>query len=126
MDVTPRIAAAHQIVEGYGPGRFRVSGRTIEGPIIVFPDSVLHWAVDTTNPDFDSLVAAMLSPEAERVDLLLVGCGARILLVPPEQRVRLRQAGIVIEPMDTGAACRTYNVLLAEGRRVAVALLPIA
>ncbi len=125
MDVTPRIAVAHQIVEGYGPGRFRVSGRTIEGPIIVFPDSVLTWAVDTAKPDFDGLVTAMLSPEAERVDLLLIGCGARIMLVPAEQRARLRQAGIVVEPMDTGAACRTYNVLLTEGRRVAVALLPI-
>ena len=58
--------------------------------------------------------------------VLLLGCGARMVLVPPALREALRAAGVVIEPMDTGGACRTYNVLLAEDRQVAAALLPVA
>jgi len=61
---------------------------------------------------------------AWRVDVLLLGLGARVRPIPPEVRSALKQAGIVIEAMDTGAACRTYSVLLAEDRRVAAALLP--
>ena len=49
----------------------------------------------------------------------------RLLLVPKDLRQGLREAGIVLEPMDTGAACRTYNVLMAEGRLVAAALIPV-
>ena len=126
MDVTPRIAAGRQVIEGYGSGRFQISGRVIDGAIVVFPNIVSTWAVDPANPDFASLEPIMRAAEGpERVELLLIGCGARMLMVPAEPRALLRRAGIVVEPMDTGAACRTYNVLLTEGRRVAAALLPI-
>ncbi|HET6224238.1 MAG TPA: Mth938-like domain-containing protein, partial [Dongiaceae bacterium] len=59
------------------------------------------------------------------IDLLLVGCGARMAPLPPALRQALRQIGVVMEPMDTGAACRTYNVLMAEGRRVCAALIAV-
>jgi uncharacterized protein len=59
------------------------------------------------------------------VDLLLLGCGERTASVDGSVRQELRNAGVVIEPMDTGAACRTYNVLMADGRRVAAALIAI-
>ena len=57
------------------------------------------------------------------IDLLLLGCGARMAMVPAGVRQHLRAAGVVVESMDTGAACRTYNVLMADGRRVAAALI---
>ena len=60
----------------------------------------------------------------DRIELLLLGCGRRMAPPPSGLRQALRQAGIVLEVMDTGAACRTYNVLLSEERRVAAALLP--
>jgi len=55
----------------------------------------------------------------------LIGCGARIARVPEALRAQLRKRGIVVEPMDTGAACRTYNLLIAEGRRVAGAFVAV-
>jgi uncharacterized protein len=59
------------------------------------------------------------------VNLLLIGCGPRMAMIPAALRASLRAKGVVIEPMDTGAACRTYNVLMAEGRLVAAALIPV-
>ena len=59
------------------------------------------------------------------VEILLLGCGRRMGIVPPALRQGLRASGIVVDAMDTGAACRTYNVLLAEERRVAAALIGI-
>jgi uncharacterized protein len=54
-----------------------------------------------------------------------VGCGARSVFVPPPLRAALKEIGLSLEVVDTGSACRTYNVLLAEGRRVAAALIPL-
>ena len=62
---------------------------------------------------------------APAVEFLVIGCGARAMLVPPALRQELRDAGLRLDAMDTGAACRTYNVLLAEDRRVAAALIPL-
>ena len=59
-----------------------------------------------------------------RIELLLIGCGARFAMVGPDVRRALKKEQISIESMDTGAACRTYNVLLGEDRRVGAALIP--
>ena len=127
MDLTPLIPAGRQIIESYGDRRFRVSGRLFEGSIIVFPDRTLAWPVaDQAAVDEASLAEVRAAGEAGRIDVLLLGCGARMALVGEGLRRSLREAGIVIEPMDTGAACRTYNVLAAEGRRVAAALIAVA
>jgi uncharacterized protein len=122
MDVTPLIAADRQVIDSYGSGSFRVSGAAYEGAIIVFPDATLRWqAARIEEVDF-----ACLAPVCDHggVEILLMGCGRRAVLVPKELRARLKAVGIVVDAMDTGAACRTYNVLLAEDRRVAAALLP--
>ena len=67
-----------------------------------------------------------LAPVVTRggIEILLIGCGRRMVPLPKVLREELRAAGIVADAMDTGAACRTYNILLAEDRRVAAALLP--
>jgi uncharacterized protein len=125
MDVTPVIPADRQVIDSYGRTSFRVSGVTYESAILVFPDVTLPWRPQTMG----EVTEAALGPVLERggaVEILLLGCGARMLLVPKELRARLKEAGIVVDAMDTGAACRTYNVLLAEDRRVAAALLPAA
>ena len=126
MDITPLIPTGRQIIESYGDGRFRVSGALYESSILVFPDRTVTWAPTRAGEiTLDSLQVVAEAAAAGRVDVLLVGCGPRIEMIPGELRRSLRAAGIVIEPMDTGAACRTYNVLLAEGRRVAAALVPV-
>ena len=124
MDVTPLIPQGKQVVESYGEGRFRISGRVHQGSVIVFPDRTLVWPVS----DFAELKPESLeevAAERKSVDLLLLGCGARMQLVPRILREKLRVAGIVVEPMDTGAACRTFNVLMSEERQVAAALIAV-
>ncbi len=126
MDLTPLIPAGRQIIESYAAGTFRVSGRRLEGPILIFPDRVLAWQpADPTAlaiADFAAIGAAAAQGE---IELLLLGTGKAGLRLAPEWRRACRDLGFGIEAMATGAACRTYNVLMAEGRRVAAALLPL-
>lgn len=124
MDITPAIPAGKQIIESYGDGRFRVSGRSHEGSVLVFPQEILSWDLS----DIAALSVESLTPVIERasdIEVLLLGCGAQMALVPSALRSTLRESGIVIEPMDTGAACRTFNVLMAEERLVAAALIAV-
>ena len=126
MDLTPLIPGGRQIIESYGEGRFRVTGQVHAGAVLVFPDRTLAWpVVDATDASLDNLAPVLTAGRDGAVDLLLFGQGPRMLLLPAALRQGLREAGIVVEPMDTGAACRTYNVLMAEGRRVAGALIPV-
>ena len=122
MDVTPLIAADRQVIDSYGSGSFRISRIVYEGAILVFPEATLPWAATR----IEDVTFESLAPVCARggVEILLVGCGRRAVLLPKNLRARLKAAGIVADAMDTGAACRTYNVLLAEDRRVAAALLP--
>lgn len=126
MDVTPLIPSGKQIIESYGAARFRVSGKTFPGSILVFTDRTADWPVASmADLSADKLTAVLEAGRASELELLILGCGARMALVPGALRATLREAGIVVEPMDTGAACRTYNVLMAEGRKVAAALIAL-
>jgi uncharacterized protein len=121
MDITPLIPAGRQVIETYGEGRFRISGIVHPGAVIVLPERTIAWAAQSVAAlsldDFAGLRGA--------AEILLLGCGPRMALAPRSLREALRGQGMILEPMDTGAACRTYNVLLSEGRRVAAALLPV-
>lgn len=108
-----------QLIEAYGTSGFRVSGLLYERSILVFPERTLHWSAEVS----ESGLAAVA--EHGGIDILLLGCGPRVTLVPPSLRQTLRISGIVIDAMDTGAACRTYNLLLGEDRRVAAALVKL-
>jgi uncharacterized protein len=123
-DVTPLIPGDRQVIQGYGEGRFRISGTVHAGSVIVLPDRALAWPVaDLAEVTLESLGAVL---EAEPlVELLLLGAGPRPALVQRDLRAALRARGIVVEAMDTGAACRTYNVLLSEERHVAAALIAV-
>ena len=112
------------LIESYGEGRFRVGGEIYEGSILVLPEQVLSWPVTAVDHvSFDSLQP--LLDARQRLDVLLIGCGAAAALLPPELREELRGSGISVDAMGTGAACRTYNVLRAEERRVAAALIAV-
>ena len=106
-----------QPIDGYGPGFFRVSGQVLRGPVLISPWSAQGWG------GFDD--TALIIALAGRIDVLFVGTGAEIAHLPPAFRTTLDEAGIGAEGMNSPAACRTYNVLLSEGRRIAVALLPV-
>ncbi len=122
MDLTPLIPAGRQVIERYGPSGFRVAGVIWRGSVLVFPDLTLPWTAAAPA----AVTVESLKPVVEHggVRILLLGLGRRMPTIAGELRAALRQAGIALEPMDTSAACRTYNVLLAEDRRVAAALIP--
>ena len=121
MDVTPLVAKDRQVIESYGASAFRVSGNSYDGAILVLPQATHSWRVAA----LADVSAATLAPVIDAgIQILLLGCGRHMLPVPSALRQELRAHGVVIDAMDTGAACRTYNVLLAEDRRVAAALLP--
>ena len=126
MDLTPLIPAGRPIIESYGDRRFRVSGVLFQGSVLIFPDRAVGWSVDAfAAVDEASLASVREAGNAGRIDVCLLGCGKRMGFVPEALRHHLRAAGVVVEPMDTGAACRTYNVLAAEGRLVAAALIAV-
>ncbi|SDE05442.1 Mth938-like domain-containing protein [Limimaricola pyoseonensis] len=104
-------------IDGYGPGFFRIGGELVEGAVTLNPTGLKSWG---GFEDIDSILAI-----ADRIDVLFVGTGAEIAHAPKAFRERLEEAGLGVETMATPAACRTYNVLLSEGRRVGVALLPV-
>ena len=104
-------------VEGYGPGFFRIGGQVVQGAVIAGPAGTTTWG----GFDDDTPLMAL----AGEIDVLFVGTGAEIAHIPAALRDRLEEAGLGVEVMATPAACRTYNVLLSEGRRIALALIPV-
>ncbi|MBU2357905.1 MAG: Mth938-like domain-containing protein [Alphaproteobacteria bacterium] len=104
-------------IDGYGPGFFRIGGKVIEGAVTVMPSGIASWG---GYDDTAALIAA-----AHKVDVVFVGTGAEIAHPPAAFRQALESAGLGVETMASPAACRTYNVLLSEGRRVALALFPV-
>ena len=102
-------------IEGYGPDFFRIGGVAHPAPLLVAPGLVAPWK------GYADL--APLLDLAGRIDVLFIGTGPQIAYLPTEVRAALEAGGLAVEIMGSPAACRTYNVLLSEGRRVAVALL---
>jgi uncharacterized protein len=104
-------------IDSYGPGFFRIGGKVLRGPVLITPWDAGTWGglEDTASP----------ISYAGRIDVLFLGMGAEIAHAPPAFRTALENAGIGVEVMNSPAACRTYNVLLSEGRRIAAALLPV-
>ncbi len=113
-------------IDAYGNGGFKFAGMSHRGSVLLLPDGVHAWTA-TAPQEIDSVtLAAIFDVPRGQVELLLVGTGENLVPLPPTLRKRLREAGIGSEPMSTGAAARTYNILLGEGRRVAAALLAVA
>ena len=120
---TPRYPGRAPI-DAYGNGGFRFAEMSHRGSILCLPSGIYAWQADSP----DEIEAAALAPvlaERDALDLLLLGTGRRSQLPGAEVRRAFEAAGVALEVMDTGAACRTYNVLLGEGRPVGAALLAV-
>lgn len=125
LDITPVVPSGRQLIQGYGGGQFRIAGQVYVGSVLVFPERTLAWPIAVASDITPNSLAAAIEARAD-TDILLVGCGARFLAPPPDLRAYLKAQGLVLEWMDTGAACRTFNVLLAEERRAVAALIAVA
>lgn len=104
-------------VEGYGPGFFRIGGEVFQGAVLTGASGTSVWG---GYEDASPLLAL-----AGQVDVLFLGTGAEIAHIPATVRDPLEAAGVGVEVMSSPSAARTYNVLLSEGRRVALAMLPV-
>jgi uncharacterized protein len=111
-------------IDAYGNGGFRFAEMSHKGSILCLPSGIYGWPVaDAGNlavTDFERALA-----EAGEIEILLVGTGHEMKPLPRELRDALRAAGLFADPMGTGAAVRTFNVLLAEDRAVAAALIAV-
>jgi uncharacterized protein len=104
-------------VDAYGPGFFRVREVVQDGPLAILPSGVATWGGLN---DWTSVIAAR-----SEYDVVFVGMGADIAPLPAKAKAKLEKADVPYDVMSTPAACRTYNVLLSEGRRVAIVALPV-
>lgn len=125
QDITPIIAKGSQVIEKYGNGSFTISQERHEGSVIVFPKQVQKLPDDTAGDKITLELLSSVLMRADEVEVLLVGTGEKIHHISTEIRSKLSEHGISADVMDTGAACRTYNVLLAEGRLVAAILIAV-
>lgn len=111
-------------IDAYGNGGFRFAEMSHRGSLLLLPSGIYAWEVSS----FDEISARSFKrviAEAGAVDFLLLGTGASQMFPGPDLREALEAAGIGLEVMDTGAACRTWNILLAEERAVAAALIAV-
>ncbi|MBS7546318.1 Mth938-like domain-containing protein [Ancylobacter oerskovii] len=111
-------------IDGYGAGFFHFAGMASEGSILALPSGIHAWRIDGV-AGIDAAALAPVLAESADIDMLIIGTGVEPWAVPDALRWRLRDVGIGIDAMPTRAAASTYNVLLAEGRPVAAALLAL-
>ena len=124
MDVTPLVSKGRQLIESYGDGAFKISGVVYTAPVIVFPESCFspeNFEADKVISDYcgkfskRSIAHQYCFMELEKI----------LSLIPEIEKEFVRQQNCVLDIMNTGAACRTFNVLCAEDRRVAAVLFPV-
>jgi uncharacterized protein len=122
MNFTEEGSSNGLTIQGYQSGRFLVGGKFHQSSLLVTPEQVSDWPVDAveqvTADDFAQALA--LAPE-----IIIYGTGKRQVFPPSDIYANVINQGIGLEVMDTAAACRTYNILVSEGRRVAAILLMI-
>jgi uncharacterized protein len=108
-------------IEAYGNGGFRFAGMSHRGSLLCLPSGIYGWK----DASVDEARLAQVFAEAGEIDVLIVGTGPSLIPIPRLLREKFREVKIVAEPMSTGAAVRTFNVLLAEERAVAAALIAV-
>jgi uncharacterized protein len=111
-------------IEAYGKGGFAFAGMSHRGSLLCLPDAI--WAWDVTAPaQIDKYSLQRVFDAANAIDTLIVGTGTTVWLPPSDLRAALRNVHVVLDPMQTGPAIRTYNVMIGERRRVAAALIAV-
>ena len=111
-------------IDGYGNGGFAFAGMSHRGSLLCLPDSI--WAWDVTQPSqIDRYTLQRVFDAANSIDTLIVGTATEVWIPPLALRNALRAVKVVLDPMQTGPAIRTYNVMIGERRRVAAALIAV-
>jgi uncharacterized protein len=111
-------------IDAYGNGGFRFADMSHRGSLLCLPSGIHGWEVE----EGEALTAAAflrVLAESSDIEVLLVGTGANLKPLPAEVKAALKAKGISSDPMSTGAAVRTFNIMLAESRAVAAALIAV-
>ena len=111
-------------IEAYGKGGFAFDTMSHRGSLLCLPDGIWAWAV-TEPAGIDQYSLERVFKAANAIDTLIVGTGTEVWLPPRGLREALRAVRVVLDPMLTGPAIRTYNIMLGERRRVAAALIAV-
>ena len=129
VDITPAVAEQRQLIQSYGDGGFRIAGADYAGSVLIEAEQTHLWPIiDAASITFFSLAPLTQKIGAQSAGgvVLLLGTGSEPATVDKGLRLELRAMGIGLEVMGTGAACRTFNVLLAEDRAVVAALIAVS
>jgi uncharacterized protein len=112
------------LIDAYGKGGFRFAGMSHRGSLLCLPSGIWAWPVASVGEIGEAALAPVFA-EAEAIELFLLGSGSEISPLPDGLRFRFREYRIGLEILSTGAAVRTYNILLAENRRIAAGLIAV-
>lgn len=111
-------------IDAYGEGGFRFAGAAHKGALLCVPSGTYGWSVDEQTLMSEAALQRVLE-EADQIEVFLLGTGDAMRQLPQVLRQKFRDHAIMADPMATGPAVRTYNVLLSEGRAVAAGFLPV-
>lgn len=111
-------------IDAYGNGGFRFADMSHRGSLLLLPSGIYGWEMMEGDPLSVDAFQRVLE-EAGGIEVLLVGTGKDLRPIPADLKAALRERGIASDPMGTGAAVRTYNIMLAEQRAVAAALIAV-
>ncbi len=121
QNITPQLARGAPIIESYGGEGFRIAGSDYASSILVTPSAVHAWSVAHADDITMESLAPLFTGASPQV--LLIGTGYAHTRIAPEIVMAMKSHRIACDTMDTGAACRTFNILLAEGRNASAALI---
>ena len=111
-------------IDAYGNGGFRFAGMSHRGSLLCLPDGIWAWPYGAVGEVDAAAVAAVIARRAE-IDFFMLGTGRDPLPMPPALRELFRAAEVNVDAMTTGAAVRTYNIMVGENRRVAAGLIAV-
>lgn len=124
LDITPLVSDDRLMISSYGDGRFTVNDRKVEGSILLCENKVTPWPVtEAKEITLESLQP--LLDVADKYDILVIGCGELSQMPPKDLREAVKEKGLVLEWMNSGAAARTFTVLQTEDRRTLAAIIAV-
>lgn len=124
LDITPLVSDDRLMISSYGDGRFTVNDRKVEGSILLYENKVTPWPVtEAKEITLESLQP--LLDVADKYDILVIGCGELSQMPPKDLREAVKEKGLVLEWMNSGAAARTFTVLQTEDRRTLAAIIAV-
>ena len=124
IEIRPAHFPGRAPIDAYGNGGFRFADMSHRGSLLLVPSGIHGWSPvdfkELTIGHFDQVLS-----QAQDIEVLLIGTGDGMRVLPKELRAAFKEAGISVDPMSTGAAVRTYNIMLSESRAVAAALIAV-